>query len=347
MLNTAYARWVFARLLRRRRPSLEEVADRTWEIFPAQTGQERAAIYLEDALDRITGFTPWNAPDYELKRVHGGAIEHVATKGHLLKSARISGPIVYCRAFKTLQGFGTERAFGAPPRGDPIQRACLVSSFAGSHFFGPFLRDITVELIPDAGDPVIGLETKSYEHEAAYREMLSLPQPPKARNTTVSELTMYTDFGQNRFKQDRYRELRRRLRARFPDHGSGPPGVYLKRGHSGEARILVNGEEVETALAARGFDIVEPGLLRAEEIVRRCLDARVIVSVEGSQVTHAAYTLADGGAYLVLQPPDRFAMAHKEVADCLEQRFAFDVGTPAEGGFVIDTGRLERLLDRL
>lgn len=345
--NAANLRWILHRLLVRSRPDLEEVASRSWEICPASTESAPPAIYLDGALERITGFTPWNPPDYELKRVHGGPMEHAATVGYLLENAQIAGPILYCGAFKVLHGFGFERLFADLPRHEVLDAAHLVSNWAGSHFFGPFLRDITVELIPPAGELSVGMVTKTYEHEAGYRGMLALARPPRALNTTVRALTVYSDFGQNRFKQERYRELRARLRAHRTDAAARPTGVYLKRGHTGESRVLVNGDAVEAVLAARGFDIVEPGVLGAEEIVRRCLDAQVIVSVEGSQVSHAAYALADDGAYLVLQPPDRFAMAHKEVADCLDQRFAFEVGTPVEGGFVIETDRLERLLDRL
>lgn len=344
--NAANLRWVLHRLLVRRRPDLEEVASRSWEICPASTEPSRPAIYPDGALERIHGFTPWNPPEYELKRVHGGPMEHAATQAHLLENAWISSPMLYCGAFKVRHGFGPEPGFAAAPRHEVLDEAHLVSYFAGSLFFGSFLIDMAVEMLPGAGDNAVGMVTNDYGHEAGYRHLLSLPRPPRAENTSMRKLVVYTDFAQNSLKEDRYRELRRRIRSHFPDAASGR-GVYLKRGATGERRILVNEAEIEAVLAARGFDIVEPGLLDADEITRRCLDAPIVVSVEGSHLSHAIYALADDGAYLVLQPPDRFAMPYKEVADRLDQRFAFEVGTPAEGGFTIDANRLQRLLDRL
>ena len=72
-----------------------------------------------------------------------------------------------------------------------------------------------------------------------------------------------------------------------------------------------------------------------------------MVGVEGSQFSHAIYTVADNGAFLVLQPPDRFSMAYKEYTDRVGLTYAFVVGTPDEDGFRVETDRLQRMLDRL
>lgn len=345
--NLAYLNWVLNRLMVRQRPALDEVATRSWEVSPATSETSRPAIYLDDTLERISAYTPWGSEAHEMERVLGGPGEHAATVAYQMENVRISGPMLYRGAFKARHGFGPERPFADLPGHEAIDDAHLVSNFAGSLFFGSFLIDIAVEMLPGDGDHAIGMVTNEYGHEAEYRRMLSLPRPPTAENTTVGKLVFYSDFAQNGLKEERYRELRRRLRAHFPDAAERPAGVYLKRGVTGERRVVANETEIETVLAERGYDIVEPAVLSAEEITRRCLDAPVVVSVEGSHLSHAIYSLADDGAYVVLQPPDRFAMPYKEVADRLDQRFAFEVGTPAEGGFTIDVGRLQRLLDRL
>lgn len=344
--NTAYLNWVLERMIVRRRPGLEEVAARSWEISPATTETSRPAIYLDDALDRINGYTPWGSKEHEMERVLGGTGDHAATIAYLLENVRISGPMLYRGAFKARHGYGPERSFSDTPRHNALNEAHLVSNFAGSLFFGSFLIDIAVEMLPGEAENGIGMVTNHYEHEPGYRQLLALPRPPRAENTSVRKLVIYSDFAQNALKKERYRELRRRLRTHFPGATAGR-GVYLKRGADGEPRIIVNESEIERTLAARGYDVVEPATLDAHEISRRCLNASVVVSVEGSHLSHAIYALADDGAYLVLQPPDRFAMPYKEVSDCLDQRFAFEVGTPAEGGFTIEPGRLQRLLDRL
>lgn len=92
---------------------------------------------------------------------------------------------------------------------------------------------------------------------------------------------------------------------------------------------------------------MEPALLGARDVALRTLDARVVVSVEGSHLSHILYTLADDGVLVVLQPPDRFALPYKEFTDCLGMRFAFLVGHPADGGFSIPPADLPAILDRV
>jgi hypothetical protein len=96
-----------------------------------------------------------------------------------------------------------------------------------------------------------------------------------------------------------------------------------------------------------GFDILACDDLEPAEIVYRSLDARVIIGVEGSHLSHALYPVAASGALLVLQPPDRFAMPYKEAADALGPRFGFVVGPPAEAGFSVDLDEIRLMLDRL
>jgi hypothetical protein len=57
--------------------------------------------------------------------------------------------------------------------------------------------------------------------------------------------------------------------------------------------------------------------------------------------------MADDGAFLVLQPPDRFALNYKELTDCLDMRYAFLVGDPSSSGFTVPLGDLQQILDRL
>ena len=59
------------------------------------------------------------------------------------------------------------------------------------------------------------------------------------------------------------------------------------------------------------------------------------------------YSMADNGAFLVIQPPDRFAMPYKEFADRMGMRFGFVVAEPADGGFAADTDEILAMVDRL
>jgi hypothetical protein len=217
----------------------------------------------------------------------------------------------------------------------------------------PLLAEIWQSRILSNGGPIL----RRFEAAlAAYLEVehlsivtnasLGLPRAPIPGYARIRRLTIYSDQGQSGCKLRRYRTLRRRLRAGAVV-ATGPPGVFLRRGTDGEPRRLVNEEALADRLAARGFDIIDPGALDAAEIVARTLDARMVVAVEGSHLSHALHTLADGGAWLVIQPPDRFALPYKEFADCLGMSFGFLVGSPEAGGFAVDLDEIDRMVDLL
>lgn len=351
-----YLQWAFHRI-RQGRLSLEGAASRSWELCPAETQTVPSAICLAGETDKIRGYSPWTSAEEEAVSIRGGRISHAASRAFLLETARVAGPVISCGGFKAAYGYGSEAKFiDTRTPVHVLPRAHLAASWAGSLFFGPFLRDLTVEMIPEEGAPVIGLTTRAYAHEAEYRALLGLPRPDRVVRGRVGELVVYQDFAQNSFKAARYRTLRARLRNALGPVAAAPgvylpgvyvPGVYLRRGTGGEARVLVNETAVEQRLAGLGFDILDPATMSAGDLARRCLDAPIVVSVEGSHVSHAIYPIAETGTMVVLQPPDRFSTVHKQVADRLGMGFAFHVCAPAEGGFTADTDALLRLLDRI
>jgi len=103
---------------------------------------------------------------------------------------------------------------------------------------------------------------------------------------------------------------------------------------------------MDEMLKAWGFDILEPGRLDAPEIACRTLDARIIVAVEGSHLSHAIYGMADWGPFLVIQPPDRFPLPYKEFADSMGMTLNFAVAAPAREGFVVALDEIRLMLDR-
>lgn len=350
MLNLERLAWGARRLATGRRPPIEEIASDSWEICPEEDATCPQAIFLEGALDKITGYSPWTTEEYERRHIFGGQVTHAATRAYLLRNIRVSGAWIYCGAYKAQHGYGPERVFRKQiSRFQRLGRVHLGSNFPGSNFFGHFLLDdFPLALIPDANSDLIVLETNAYEHEAGYREILGLQRPPVVHHARVDELIVYVDFAQNSLKALRYNELRRRLRRSQGSAGSnGSKNVYLKRGATGEPRLVVNEEALEAHLAGLGFDIVEPAILNAQEISRRVLDAQLVVSAEGSHLSHAIYSMAEEGAFLILQPPDRFATTYKAFTDRMGMRFAFLIGDPADGGFSVDLDDLDRLLERL
>lgn len=349
-LNTALLTWGWRRLRARAHIPLTQVATRSWEICAAETARVPPALCPDGSLDRIEGLSPWRDWATERILVSGGQVDHAASQAHLVENVDLVDAFLYSGAAKAQPGHGPRRLVRrGTGRRQHIPAAHLMSNWAGSHYFGNYMRDTPpLQLLPPDGAYCIEVVTNTYGHEAGYRELLGLPRPPRVASARIDQLTVYTDFAQNSSKAARYRTLRHRLRARLAGgRGVAPAGVYLKRGHTGEPRFVSNEAELERALSARGFETVEPAALSSEQIAQRMLDAPVIIGVEGSHLAHAVYTLADHGTLLVLQPPDRFALPYKEFADRLEMPFAFVVGHRAEQGFRVDVDELERFLDRI
>ncbi|MER2507720.1 glycosyltransferase family 61 protein [Amaricoccus sp.] len=348
-LNLEMLDWGLRRLWYGMTPDIRSMASKSRELCPEEVVRVPAAIHAPGEFDRVLRLAPHRDWATEHMLAAGGPCVHAASMAYEIEGVAISGAYIYRGPAKYKPGFGPEKLFTGDPPPTPLESACLVSNNIGSHYFGNFLLDeLPLGLIPPPGAPTIVAPTKDYEHEAGYRALVDLPRPPVARRAWARRLTIYTDFAQNSYKEQRYRELRARAKANLARHAPVTgPGVYLKRGATGERRVLAEEAELEAMLEKLGFDIVEPAVLGVEEIARRTYGARIVIGVEGSHLSHAIFTMADDAAFLVLQPPDRFAMTYKEFADRMSMRFAFMVGTAAEDGFTVDHDRLRRIIDRV
>lgn len=346
-LNHAHLLRQARRALRLGTTDLEAQAVARRVLCPAQDYRSRPALYPEGALDRIQALSPWRNRDTEWALIEGRGGNHAATEALEIPDVVLAGAWLYRGAARARVGHGAARLWqDLPPRRD-WPEAHLVASWTGADFFGNFMQDsLTLEMLPPEGAPRIGAVTKPYAHAPGYRALLGLAPPDLPGHARIRRLVLYRDFAQNALKVDRYRALRARLRATLGP-GQPPAGIFLRRGQSGEARPLQNEPALMALLSGLGFDIIDPETLEPAEIARRALNAPVVVAVEGSHLAHALFTLADAGAFLVIQPPQRFAMPYKEFADCMDMRFGFVLGRPLAQGFQVDLDEIALMLDRL
>jgi len=337
-----------AALLRRvfRHPSTyAALCERRWTIAPAESRIEPRAVYLGDELERVRGVQEDTNMEAEIRRVEGGPREHAATIGYRLTDVRLtSGHLV-----KGAMSHAISQSSGHVAAAEQVElsTAAVGSTLMGSIYFGHWMRDdATLRLAVQDLAPTIDIEHQPYSHAAGYRELLSLPERVVAKGR-FRELILLDDWGQNAYKRRRYQALRSTFRRSIA--GAGNERIYLKRGAANgvRGRNLLNAPDVEAALVAQGFSVVDPDTMAADQIARLATDAKIIVGVEGSHLAHAIYPIADGGTLVVLQPPMRFNNVYKDLSDAVGLRYAFTVGDPGDGGFSIDVNRLNRLLDRL
>ncbi|WP_374302260.1 glycosyltransferase 61 family protein [Paracoccus sp. (in: a-proteobacteria)] len=222
--------------------------------------------------------------------------------------------------------------------------AVVPNSTQGLFYFGHWLGDDVSAFEAFRDDPgLVSLPLPPWPDTELYRKLFD-QNWRQQRVVRTRSLTMLRDLGFSQRKAERYRGLRSRLRNRLK--GAGPEIVYLRRGPSGTARQIVNATELERRLAEAGIAILTPEQ-DGEHVVARALDAKLVISVEGSQACHAIYALRDAGSLLVLQPPDRFYAAPHEWMRTLDMNCGMVIGTAAEGGFSIDPDEVLQMVDRL
>lgn len=351
-LNVPMVRQRAKQMLSGQHVDLQRLATRHWQLCPATEVRSRPALMPPGSMERILSFSPLTHPEHELAMLRGALIRHDASIGHVVEGATIAGAFLYVGAARWHAGMGEEHLLVKGPRPEPVflEEATLRCSYTSSNYFGCMMLDAApLALIDEHSEGSIVLPGRPYSHEAGYRSLLGLSQPEVVSRGWVQRLTLYTDHAQNDYKRRRYLELRARLRSRLGPRpaGSSRPMVYIGRGTAGEARVLVNEDGVIRALRDRGFTIIDPSTMSAEEIARASLDASIVVGVEGSQLAHTIFSMADDAAFLVIQPPTRVAMAFKEFTDCVGMTFAMVVADPAEKGFSMPIDTLLRMVDTL
>lgn len=332
------------RRILRRAASLADISARTWTLCPAEVRTAPPAIYLEESLGRISGAGADTTVEREMRRIAGGEVEHAATIVHTVAKVRLYRGSLYAGAWKHRL---LERPETGLPRAEEpwVERTgALACTLYGSMYFGHWLRDdLSLSIAAESLDHPVIVARPPYRHEPGYRRLLDLERRPSTEGM-FERILVLIDHGQNSFKSKRYQALRARLRRRYPENGSSL--IYIRRGTLGarDPRALINGEEVERFVASLGFRIVDPDALPCEDIVRQIMGAKLVISTEGSHLGHAAYAMGEDSVLCVLQPPNRFNNVYKDFTDCLGHRYAFVVGAPAEGGFVVQLDEIQRIL---
>lgn len=327
-------------------PAIETVAE-TRELCPAEDQRCPPATVLEGRAERLRDFEF----DSERERVRaslgGGLMHHGPTLAHTIRNAKLLAGSVYAQGARLYLRPLKESYPGPAPIA--LDRAALCTAATGDKYFGHFMtEDAPQTMIAGEFGGAFRLPDRNWAHLPVYREALELDWRQVAA-AHVRELSFFTDFAQNALRRARYRELRSRLRKHIAPRQPGAR-VYLRRGATGvdgPLRSPRNEPTIAAALSARGFDILALASTPPAELVARLLDAKILVSVEGSQLIHGVYTLADDGAACILMAPMRPVIQMKDRFDALELPTAIVVGEDHGDAFSIDIGDLERTLDLL
>jgi Glycosyltransferase 61 len=224
----------------------------------------------------------------------------------------------------------------------------LAGSCAGSTWFGHWLEDEVPLLMLGClhGKPVAHARSE-FAHEAAYRSALGLPAPARFKLARIGMLAIVDEFAQNPSKTLRYQIMRRRLSRRPQGNGR----IFLYRGSSGTPRNLINERLLAARLEKEGFAIIDVGGATFDELLRLCRGASLVVSVEGSQLAHALFTMKDYGTMLILCPPNQVHTTVAEIGVFCRLTSGLFVceaaNAPGQSGFYANPDEVLRFMDKL
>lgn len=242
---------------------------------------------------------------------------------------------------------------GAARLHNPLRKAekfdglVIANTHQGLTYFGHWLGDdcVAYEALAEFGD-IRSMRRHAWPDCEGYQDLFE-QRWQETSFATAERLFIQREIGFNSEKKQRFQLLRKRIRQKLEAPNKGKI-VYLERGPSGDRRAVLNEEHLKRELVDAGVCIVSPEK-GVEATISQLLDAQVIISVEGSQVTHGIFTLADEGRLLVLQPPRRFYNPHHEWTRLMGMKYGIVIGQDDEtaDGFHISPDETLRMVDRL
>lgn len=326
------------------RKPMDALAVEAEELYPAETVTLPPVVMLEDDWDKITAVqeeTTWEA---EKLRSFGGMHTHKPTMRYTFRD-------VLATPWGCFKGGAAFHQHGTPDLGK-VARAPLRHEAAGffglpvigMKYFGHFLRDgLPCSLLRREDEALYFPLNPTWPDARSYTERLDMDRLD-TELVHFDRLSICSDRGQNRHRHARMREIYDRIQRTLP------PGknelVFIRRGKTGAARVLLNEDAVAAALEADGFAVCA-ATDGAEQILATCAGAQMVVTVEGSHWAHAFYAAGIGAGHLTLNPSDRFNNQYAAYMNALDLSLATLVVDRREGGYVADIDRLRLLIDRL
>ncbi|WP_207102712.1 glycosyltransferase family 61 protein [Paracoccus shandongensis] len=235
-------------------------------------------------------------------------------------------------------------AFDQSPVSD---ETVIANSLQGLRFFGHWLGDDCTAYEEFRDHPDLRSMRRPKWNDLPFFEQAFDQHWQEDAIIRSNNLVLLRALGFDRRKAQHYRSLRKKLRKTVPEQGQSAKIVYIRRGASAKPRAIVTNEEMLIeCFSKQGVEVVTPEG-NAKTFAEKILDASIIISVEGSQACHAIYALREGGALLVLQPPDQVYSAAQEWMRTLDLHSGMVIGKAVEGGFTIDPDEVLQMVDRL
>jgi len=325
---------------------LTDVASKVVEVHPPSEFHSPQAVFNPADLAKITGVGMGTTMDIEMARIEASVSKHQGTYACELRDVVLMDGALYKPRFKWGISY-RDKLVGHAGLIESIDDAgVLAHSWLGSRYFGHWIRDDMplAMLATTLGKPV-GIERPLTAQQHGYARHFGVDVAVLPQRAHLGKITVLSDAYYNEGKIARWRAMRDKVA--ICATGKRYKGVMLLRGGTGEARMLLNEQEIADRLEALGFYVVNPAKVDLDTFLANAAGAEVVVGVEGSQLANGFVCMKDGGSMLVLQPPFRFNNIYKDVCDAMQVKYGFVVGDAKDGGFTIDPGAVEDMLAQL
>ncbi len=329
---------------------LKTVADRQEVLCQDETVKVPPTIFLPGQLERVTATDPGTTIELEVSTVTSEILRPPPTIAHYLTDVILVDGSIYKGRFKS---FISARSFfkAHSPALEPLHLKTigLASSHFGGRYFGHWLIDDCTQyrLAEQHGRPLCIRGPIFPSHQQTYQTYLGQDWTPIDR-AWIDQLIVYQDFhwgtAQDSLRGAHVRSMRQRARAMLPS-GGGQSLVYLRRGATGARRPVQNEGELLDVLTRHGFKVVDLDSGSLEQLLEVLATAKIVVSMEGSQATHCAYSLPENSGLILLQPPDRFLSFHRGWTASAGVEFGFVVGSSGEGGYTFSPSEVLHTAD--
>ncbi|QDV38562.1 glycosyltransferase 61 family protein [Tautonia plasticadhaerens] len=346
----ASARYKGRRSLGRPAADLAGAARRSWVVCPGGEVETIPILVAEGHLGRIRDGIGGESAGEVVEAIGGARHPLRPATAYELDEAVLLDASVYSGAYKHdlwRQYPRLDWLLGGPVA--ELGEAALATSFSGSKWFGHWLVDeLPMQVLASRLAPPVGHVRPGYAHEPGYRSAFGIPAPPSYRAFLARKLIVVHELAHNADKVARHLAMREAI-APLPD---GHDRIFLRRGSAwGQRRRLVNEDEIARRLEPEGFVPLDPTAMTAEEILRRCKGASMLVSLEGSHTWPGYFFMKEGGQHVTIHPPDRVSVQTCGVAPYFGLFGALFVGEDRPGGASLeisaDPEELARFIDRV
>lgn len=321
------------------------VAPEATVLAPEEHEIRSDLIMLPDQLSRARAMAPgFGALSDELRLLGDRRLSHAPVIRHTLRDCLVRPQGVDAPGARMAvgPGLGYGPVSGSLP---DVDSAHFCMTGVSNRFFGHWLLDACpTALLPSPEEAYFLAPFSARGHAPDYLRAFRLKaHMPSA--CLVRRLHIYQDYGQGTLKKARYATMRDRLRQQFPDTARGGERLYVRRGDSGQARLIADEEALIEHLMEDGFEVLDVAGASLAEIQKRGRRARMVISMEGSHLCHLHLAMPEGSCMIALMPADRVSALQAGFAQAVGLRFGLLMMDPGEDGYRVDMDELRRTVD--